>query len=43
MNVSEDSEYAKQINKLIQSEVHINEKIYDYHYSATNSLTANRG
>lgn len=42
LNVSEDSEYARQINKLIKTEVHLNEKIYEYHYSSMNSLTANR-
>jgi glycosyltransferase involved in cell wall biosynthesis len=38
-NYGEDSEYASQINKIIQSEHHIEEKLYFYMFNANTSQT----
>jgi glycosyltransferase involved in cell wall biosynthesis len=38
-NFGEDSDYADNINKIIQSEFHIKEKLYYYFYNSVNSQT----
>jgi glycosyltransferase involved in cell wall biosynthesis len=41
-NYGEDSDYANQINKIIQTENHIEEKLYFYMFNVNTSQTHNR-